>query len=309
MTRQDHIVESSLALYGENATRWAPWLRSVAGLRADAYRFKVNSDNAVNSGTAREAIVNPKLSLVAGPWASTEFYVNAGGGFHSNDARGTTIRVDPKTGDAADRVTPLVRSRGAELGVRGNWLPGLQTSLAIYRLDLASELLFVGDAGTTEASRPSRRVGFELANYYKLGNWLTVDADVAFARARFRDADPTGNRIPGAVEGVASLAIAVDNLGPWFGAAQLRYFGPRPLLEDNSVRSSSTIVFNARLGYRVSPKMRVELEGFNLANRRASAIDYYYTSRLPGEAVAGVDAIHFHPVESRSFRLTLAMNF
>jgi len=108
---------------------------------------------------------------------------------------------------------------------------------------------------------------------------------------------------------VASLAIAMDNLGPWFGAAQLRYFGPRPLLEDNSVRSSSTIVFNARLGYRVSPKMRVELEGFNLANRRASAIDYYYTSRLPGEAVAGVDAIHFHPVESRSFRLTLAMNF
>ena len=309
VTRQDHIVESSLALYGENATRWAPWLRSVAGLRADAYRFKVNSDNAVNSGTAREAIVNPKLSLVAGPWASTEFYLNAGGGFHSNDARGTTIRVDPKTGDAVDRVTPLVRSRGAELGVRGNWLPGLQTSLAIYRLDLASELLFVGDAGTTEASRPSRRVGFELANYYKLGNWLTVDADVAFARARFRDADPTGNRIPGAVEGVASLAIAVDNLGPWFGAAQLRYFGPRPLLEDNSVRSSSTIVFNARLGYRVSPKMRVELEGFNLANRRASAIDYYYTSRLPGEAVAGVHAIHFHPVESRSFRLTLAMNF
>ena len=309
VTRQDHIVESSAGLYAENATKWTPWLRSVAGLRVDGYRFKVNGDNQLNAGTATDSAVNPKLSLVFGPWAKTEFYVNAGSGFHSNDARGTTIRVDPKTGDAVDRVTPLVRSKGAEIGMRGNWFPGLQTSLSVYQLDFASELLFVGDAGTTEASRPSRRVGFELANYYKLSNWLTVDADVAFARARFRDADPVGNRIPGAVEGVASLAVAVDNLGPWFGAAQLRYFGPRPLIEDNSTRSKSTTSLNARVGYRFSPKMRVELDGFNLTNRKASAIDYFYTSRLPGEAAEGVESIHFHPIESRSFRVSFVMNF
>ena len=309
VTRQDHIVESSAGLYAENATKWTPWLRSVAGLRVDGYRFKVKGDNQLNAGTATDSAVNPKLSLVFGPWAKTEFYVNAGSGFHSNDARGTTIRVDPKTGDAADRVTPLVRSKGAEIGLRGNWLRGLQTSLSVYQLDFASELLFVGDAGTTEASRPSRRVGFELANYYKLSNWLTLDADVAFARARFRDADPAGNRIPGAVEGVASLAVAVDNLGPWFGAAQLRYFGPRPLIEDNSTRSKSTTSLNARIGYRFSPKMRLELDGFNLTNRKASAIDYFYTSRLPGEASEGVESIHFHPIESRSFRVSFVMNF
>ena len=177
-----------------------------------------------------------------------------------------------------------------------------------YRLDLASELLFVGDAGTTEASRPSRRVGFELANYYKLGNWLTVDADVAFARARFRDADPTGNRIPGAVEGVASLAIAVDNLGPWFGAAQLRYFRPRPLLEPTTVSApAARSVFNARAG--LSGVAQDACRARNQSGQPQSVWDYYYTSRLPARAVAGVDAIHFHPVESRSFRLTLAMNF
>ena len=307
--RQDHIVESSGALYAENATKWTPWLRSVAGLRVDGYRFKVNGDNPLNAGTTTDIAVNPKLSLVFGPWAKTEFYINAGSGFHSNDARGTTIRVEPKTGAAVDRVTPLVRSKGAELGVRGNWLPGLQTSISVYQLDFASELLFVGDAGTTEASRPTRRVGFELANYYRLSNWLTVDADVAFARARFRNADFVGNRVPGAVEGVASLAIAVDNLGPWFGAAQLRYFGPRPLIEDNSTRSKSSTSLNARVGYRLSPKMRIELDGFNLMNRKASAIDYFYTSRLPGEPAAGVDSIHFHPIESRSFRVSLVMNF
>ncbi len=309
VTRQDHIVESSIGVYAENATKWTPWFRTVAGVRADAYRFKVNSDKLANSGTATESVVNPKLALIFGPWAKTEFYLNAGGGFHSNDARGATIRVDPKTGDAVDRVTPLVRSKGGEIGVRGNWLPGLQTSLSLYQLDFASELLFVGDAGATEASRPSRRIGFEVANYYKLSNWLTVDADFAFARARFRDADPTGNRIPGAVEGVASVAVAVDNLGPWFGAAQLRYFGPRPLIEDNSARSKSTTTLNGRIGYRISPKVRVELDGFNLTDRRASGIDYYYTSRLAGEPTEGVDGIHFHPVESRSFRLSFVMNF
>ena len=307
--RQDHIVESSVGLYAENATKWTPWLRSIGGLRVDGYRFKVNGDNPLNAGTTSDGALNPKLSLVFGPWAKTEFYVNAGSGFHSNDARGTTIRVEPKTGEAVDRVTPLVRSKGAELGVRGNWLPGLQTSISVYQLDFASELLFVGDAGSTEASRPTRRVGFELANYYRLSNWLTVDADVAFARARFRNSDPVGNRVPGAVEGVASVAIAVDNLGAWFGAAQLRYFGPRPLIENNSTRSKSSTSFNARVGYRLSPKMRVELDGFNLMNRKASAIDYFYTSRLPGEPAAGVDSIHFHPIEPRSFRVSLVMNF
>jgi outer membrane receptor protein involved in Fe transport len=278
-------------------------------MRADAYRFKVNSNNALNSGTATESLTSPKFALILGPWAMTEFYLNAGGGFHSNDARGATIRIDPKTGDAVDRVTPLVRSTGGEVGVRGNWLPGLQTSISLYQLDFTSELFFVGDAGTTKASRPSRRSGLEVANYYRLSNWLTVDGDFAFAHARFRDTGATGNRIPGAVEGVASLAVAVDKLGPWFGAAQLRYFGPRPLIEDNRTRSKSTTTFNGRVGYRISPKVRVELEGFNLTDRKASAIDYYYTSRLPGEPTAGVAGIHFHPVESRTFRLTLVVNF
>ena len=181
--------------------------------------------------------------------------------------------------------------------------------MSVYRLDLASELVFVGDAGTTEAGRPSRRVGFELANYYRLSDWLTVDADLAFAHARFRDPAPEGQRIPGAVEGVASLAVAVDKLGPWFGALQLRYFGARPLLEDNSVRSRSTALLNGRIGYKLSPTLTLALEGFNLGNRQVSAIDYYYTSRLPGEAAAGVDDVHFHPIESRSFRLSLNAAF
>lgn len=307
-TRQDHIVESSAGLYFENTTRWADKFRTVAGLRTDAYRFKVASDNPANSGKTTDTITSPKLNLVFGPWAKTEFFAGFGRGFHSNDARGTTITVDPKTGDPVDRVPGLVRAKGVELGIRSEFIPGLQSSLSFYRLDFDSELVFVGDAGNTEAGRPSRRTGFEFSNYYKPTRWLTVDADVAFAKARFRDNDPIGNRVPGSVEGVASVALAVDNLGPYFGALQLRYFGPRPLLEDNTVRSGKTATLNGRIGYKISPKLKIELEGFNLTNAKSSSIDYFYTSRLPGEA-GPVDDIHFHPIESRSFRLTLVANF
>ncbi len=192
---------------------------------------------------------------------------------------------------------------------RSEWLPGLNSTISLYRLDFASELLFVGDAGSTEAGRPSRRIGFEWSNYYQPFPWLTLDADLAYAHARYRDSDPVGQHITGAVEGVASLAAAIDNLWPWFGALQLRYFGPRPLIEDNSVRSKATSTLIGRIGFKISPRIKFELEGFNLTNRRDSAIDYYYPSRLPGEAAQGVDDVHFHPVESRSWRMTLQTTF
>jgi outer membrane cobalamin receptor len=310
-TREDHVVETSAGAYVENSTRWTEKFRTVAGVRGDFYRFKVNSDNSLNSGKAHDSIASPKLSLVFGPWAATEYYFNIGTGFHSNDARGTTIAVDPKAPEVAvDRVPPLARARGIEVGVRSEFIRGLQSSLSLYRLDFDSELVFVGDAGNTEAGRPSRRSGIEFNNYYKPVSWLTLDADLAFARARFKGEDPAGNRVPGAVEGVASMAVAVNDIGPWFGALQLRYFGPRPLIEDNSVRSNDTTTLNGRVGYKISPSMRIEFEGFNLANRRDSAIDYYYPSRLSGEPVgSSTSDIHFHPVESRSFRLTLTANF
>jgi outer membrane receptor protein involved in Fe transport len=205
-------------------------------------------------------------------------------------------------------VTPLARSRGLDLGLRSEWLPGLQTSLSLFRLDFASELVFVGDAGTTQAGRPSRRYGIEFSNYYKPAPWLSLDADLAYARGRYRDDDPAGRHIPGAVEGVAQFAATVAPKGPWSGALRLRWFGPRPLVEDDSVRSAATLTLNGRIGYKAGPRTRVELEAFNLTNRRDAAIAYDYPSQLRGEA-APVDDIHFHPIESRSLRLTVTQTF
>ena len=311
-TRADHIRETSLGAYAEVHTRWSDTWRSVAGVRADAYRFQVRSDQAINSGNSNDHLLSPSLSLVYRPWQLTDFYFNMGRGFHSNDARGTTIARDPRSGEAADTVPGLARSNGIEVGLRTEIVPKLQTSLSLYRLDFDSELTFVGDAGTTEAGRPSRRTGIELSNYYKPLTWLSIDFDLAFARARYRasnvDADAAGQRIPGAVEGVGQLAFTVDQVGPWSGALRLRYFGPRPLIEDNGVRSKSSTTLNGRIAYKLSKSMKIELEGFNLANRRDSAIDYYYASQLKGEAAPRED-VHFHPIESRSARLALVMNW
>ena len=315
-TRADHIVETSVGLFIDNSTRWSDTVRTVLGVRADGYRFRVGSSLAVNSGTSNASLLSPSLSAIFGPWKRTELYVNAGHGFHSNDARGALTTIDPRSGDAVDKAPGLVRSRGMELGLRTEWVPKLQTSLALYRLDFDSELTFVGDAGTTAAGRPSRRMGIEFSNYYKPEKWLTVDVDVAFARAHSRD-DATeshpsaGTRIPGAVEGVGQLALTVGQPGqldPWSGALRLRYVGPRPLNDNNSVRSRPSTTINGRLAYQLGKTMKVELEGFNLANRRDSAVDYLYASRLAGDTAAR-DDIHFHPIESRSARLTLVKNW
>ena len=204
--------------------------RTVAGLRGDFFRGDVASDNTANSGKASDHLVNPKLSLIFGPWAKTEYYINWGRGFHSNDVRGTTITVAPTTGAPASKVPLLVRTSGYEVGFRSELIPRLETSFTVYQLDFESELLFLGDAGTTEASRPSKRVGFEWTNHYTPTPWLLIDADIAFARARFSNLDPVGNRIWFAGEAAherhwGTVRGAWDS-GERAAAAVLRTFAP-----------------------------------------------------------------------------------
>nr|MBP9822779.1 TonB-dependent receptor [Thermoanaerobaculia bacterium] len=244
-----------------------------------------------------------------GPWAKTELYLNLGYGFHSNDARGATIRIDSASGEPAERVDPLVRGRAADLGLRGEWLPGLATTLSAFYLELDSELLFVGDAGTTEASRPSRRQGVEFANFWRVSPRISIELDAALSRARFADPAPEGDFIPGAIEQVVSAAVNFRDISRFFGGLRLRYFGERPLVEDDSIRSESSTLLNGRLGLGLGAGWEIALEVFNLLDEEVSDIDYYYASRLAGEPPEGVEDYHFHPSEPRSFRLHIAKRF
>ena len=306
-TRDDAVRQTQAGADVQTAVAFAPWLRAVFGLRADGARFAVASlADAANSGRAADHLVSPKLALVFGPWRRTELFVNAGRGFHSNDARGTTARVDPKSGEAVARVPGLVAARGFELGARSEWLPGLQSSLALWRLDFDSELVYVGDAGATEPNRPSRRRGVEWNNRWSPRPWLLVDADLAWTHARFADDDAAGNRIPNAIDKVASVALTLRAPGPWSASLQWRCLGAGALVEDDSVRSRSSVTTNLRVGRRLGARAELTLDVFNLLDRKVSDIEYFYTSRLPGEAAAVADR-HLHPAEPRALRLTLRL--
>ena len=305
--REDEVKEGSIGAFGENTLRWTNWVRTTVGLRADAYWTDVASDRVANSGSRFDTMFSPKFGIIFGPWAKTEFYFNAGTGFHSNDARGTVTTIDPATLTPVSPVPFLVRSKGAEVGVRTQPNKEITSTASVFILDFDSEIVFVGDAGTTEASRPSRRIGGEYTLHAKLLPWLTLDLDAAYTQARFLEDDPAapGRRIPGAIEGVVSAGLSFDNLwGGWFGGAKVRYFGPRPLIEDNSVRSKTSMPVSARLGYKFDDGCIVRVDGFNLLNEQASQIDYFYGSRLASEP-AEVEDMHFHPLEPRSFRLSL----
>jgi hypothetical protein len=307
--RQDDVEQSSYSAYLSQVTRWTTWLRSEVGMRADAFHFKVDSNLALNSGTANDSIVSPKLNLAFGPWHQTQLFLDWGLGFHSNDARGATIKVDPTDGvTPVDKVTPLVRAVGEEIGVRTAVIPEVQLTASLWTLKLDSELLFSGDGGTTEPSRASRRTGVELSAYYTPINNLIIDADMAWSRSRFTDFDVVGDRIPNAVERVTSVGLTYNHAVGWFGGARLRYLGPAPLIEDNTVRSKPTTLVNVDLGYHLTSMITASITLLNVFDEKSNDITYYYESQLRGETQP-VNDIHFHPVEPRQIRATLAARF
>lgn len=306
--REDRVNQRMSSLWSAVDFMFGAYGRMEVGARADRFDYRVRSSLTANSGNGNDTIVSPKASIVFGPWHDTEIFLSAGRGFHSNDARGATITVDPIDGvTPVDPVTALAAAQGMEWGIRTAILPRTQLALSLWRLALDSELLFIGDGGTTEATRPSRRQGVELGIFSKPFDWMVVDADYATSSARFRDRDTVGNLIPGAVQSAASLGVAVNLPSGWFGGLHARYLGSAPLTEDGSVRSFGSTLLNAEIGRRVGENWRVAVGIYNLLDKRANDITYFYESRLPGEA-APVEDFHFHPAEPRTVRVTVQFN-
>jgi outer membrane receptor protein involved in Fe transport len=348
-TRSDAVQEGSVGIFAENTLHWTDWLRTIVGWRGDFYDTSVLSYfTPANSGTANAFIGSPKLGLVLGPFAKTEFFVNAGEGFHSNDARGVTITQSPLDGSPLQPSPFLVKTRGAEVGLRSKLIPGLNSAVSVFLLDSASEILFVGDAGNTEASRPSRRYGIEWTNDYRPLSWLGLEGDIAVTHARFRGDDPNqaalyaslagfpaaqignapGNYIPGAPSMIASAGITLGEKTGWFSGLRYRYFGPRPLTEDGAFVSPATGLLNGRLGYRFENGWRVQLDGFNLLNSKSDQITYAYGSLIKSDSLfamcfpavgaptapaavcqTGVMDRVLHPVEPLAIRLTVVGQF
>jgi outer membrane receptor protein involved in Fe transport len=302
--RSDDVGQVSLAPYLQNQIRWTDRIRTESGIRLDHQRFENRPQDQPRGDSAQETLISPKGSLILGPWERTEWNISAGMGFHSNDARGVTAPSDP--------ATPLVRTHGAETGLRTLALDPLQSTLTFWWLDSEQELVFVGDAGNTEATRPSQRYGIELSHDYAPKDWLDLDLTYAWSHARYSDSSPDGNAIPGAIESVVSTGCTlhdVPGLGGFFAGVRGRYFGPRPLTEDGAQWSNGTAILNLQVGYRFNPHWKLTADLFNALDTRADDITYYYPSRLPGEPAGGIADHHFHPVEPIQARIALTARF
>ena len=323
-TDANHLTDTQLGFYAENKVQWAEKFRTVVGLRGDVEHFDVtNFLTTANSGTATKALPSPKLSLIFGPWANTEFYVQGGFGFHSNDGRGTTQRIEPISGEnpypnvPATPIPPLIPTKGAEVGVRTLALSHLQSTLSFWYLHSASELQQAGDTGGTTASRqPSDRYGVEWTNYYTPLEHVAFDFDLASSKALFTEIDeddaapdsPGGRRVPEAVGLVIASGVTLHDLKGFWTSLRLRYFGPRDLTSDGIFRSKATALLNGEIGYQFSERWGISAEFLNLLNRRDHDIDYTYESRITPIAAPTFTGV-FHPVEPFQVRFGLRRSF
>jgi outer membrane receptor protein involved in Fe transport len=180
--------------------------------------------------------------------------------------------------------------------------------LALWSLRLDSELLFIGDAGTTEATRPTERKGAELGVYWFPNERYSANLDVSYTDVKFSDADPAGNRVPGGIPLVVGAGVTAHYASGWLASMTLRHFGRYPLIEDNSVQADGSTMVNLRLG-REWKRWGVYLDVLNALDSRDHDVEYFYASRLPGEPAEGVEDSHFHIFPPRSLRASLRLSF
>jgi outer membrane receptor protein involved in Fe transport len=323
--REDRITETAYGLSVDARTQWTPWLRTSVGARYDEIRARATAlggqFNLDNGGPAAAHQASPKLGAVLGPFrllGRTEFYANWGHGFHSNDVRGATARTNPQDGSPAAAVPLIVKAKGSELGLRAAPLPGWHTSLSVWRMELASELVFIGDEGVTEPKGASGRTGLEWSNHFAPLAGLLVDADLALSKARFKAETNGGRHVPNAIPLTASVGLTADDGGPWFGGLRLRYLGAYALEETGTEKSQAFWMANLKLGYRFGQRWQATLDVLNVFDRKANDIEYWGGACTRSEAVAGtggcgggtaIDGRLVHPLEPRTVRLGLRLGW
>lgn len=317
--RQDRVAQDAYSIYAQQLLNFNERWRATLGLRGDLLNYRVSGQEPVhgpgNSGSGSDALWQPKAGLAWTVSPQHELYANAGVGFHSNDVRGATLSTDPQTGLPADRVPALVKGRGGELGWRFSPDQDLVSTLALWQLKMDSELVYVGDAGTTAAGRGSTRYGIEATLRWKASRHWSWELDAALSHARFEGtpASGEGDYIDNAVERVVTAGLNWQD-GPWSTSLRLRHIGPRALDTLGSVRSQASTLLNLGLRYSAGKALVLSLEVFNLGNEQGNDVEYVYASCTAREVAggacgSGIEGKHVHPTEPRTLRLGARVNF
>jgi hypothetical protein len=333
----DHVVERGNDAYVQSELRVGSKLRLLPGIRFDYYTFHDAAYDPHNNGAGSAALVDPKMNVAYAFGPHSEVYLDFGDSFHSNDVRGTTYVDDPQThqpfdstGAPVERNPLLNRSVGEEVGYRLS-TAAVTSTVSLFELYQANELIFDGDHGTTSLGGPTQRKGIELANYIRATKTLTFDADLSTTTARFLD-DPThqGTGVPESLNSVVSLGSTVDTSN-YSTSLRMRYFGPRTLDTQGDAVSPPSTIFNFQYTAKLKNHQKLSFDMFNLFNANVPDVTYYYNSWLPYDAKnpanannpnvnpalganidgspgfpgsAGVADYHFHPATKRVARLT-----
>jgi hypothetical protein len=313
-----NIDDTDIGIYVQQEVKWCDKVRSQVGLRGEIFNIDVNSHQTpLNSGDRTSYKVLPKGSIIFGPWYKTEFYLNGGYSFHSNDAVGVTSTVS-----ALDLVTPLtptpllVQARGAEIGVRSQAIENLTTSFTLWQLHLGSELVFADDINTTVPERPSDRYGIEYTNNYRVCDWLSLNADYSWSHGRLLGFDPNtpGQHIPDAITTLFSAGPSITLRNGLFANLRYRYWGPRALIEDESGSSIPTNYFEMAMGYQCL-RYTINISFLNLFNNNGKDIEFFFPSAYPQDAVFGPNGVngandlHFKPLIPFAMRASFTMRW
>jgi len=294
-TTDSDVLEASYAPFVKAEIQPISWMRVVGGLRAETFTFDVRNRCQAcidpPAGRTSSGIVLPKMSLILGPWLNTEFFANYGQGYHSNDARSA---VTPGS-------SPLARSKNYEIGIRSKpWgLDGMELIATLWQIDLQSELVFVGDSGTTDIRGPSRRRGVEVAARGQVWGPIYFNGSVTYTKAEFRN----GDAIPLAPEVTAYGALLLKWPEGLTSQLQATYLGVRSLTEDRSFKSPSWLTFDLTERYQLPVKLpygRMEAFAFvqNLFNTQWEQATFAFASQLRNETQPVTD-IHFVPGNPR----------
>jgi len=302
------ITQSNIGMYFEEDMRLTRWLRIVAGARADLFEFNVSDRKplaAVGSdpttGVVQKSIVNPKLQIVLRPSGWWDIYLDGGGGFHSNDARG----VVASRGRGA-----VPRAWGAEIGTR-LYLGNLDLAAAGWYLRLQSEQVFSPEEDTTAPSDPTRRYGFDLEARWRILPWLWADGDLSLSRATFTQDRGNGAAVALAPTRMAALGLSGLHPDGYKGRIGLRHVGNRPATQDESLTAEGYTLFDLSLGYRRAFwELGLVIE--NVFNQRWREAQFANDSQLripPYNETRPSTDIHFTPGNPNNVRATLSLYY
>ncbi len=303
------IHERSSGIYANELFRFSDHFRTEVGGRYDYFIFDVedqlptDSTHANYSGYNYQTLLSPKLNFIYSPSDRLQFFLNAGSGFHSNDARSVVQQSN---------VHNLPRADGAEIGTLFHLGNRFVFSTSIWWMDLENELVYVGDDGTTEIKGPSRRTGIDFSARQQFSSWLYADVDVNVAKNVFI------NKLYGTqLENdyhipLAPILTSVGGLTAKFSngfeaGIRYRYLAERPANESNTVKARKYTVLDLTANYKTKHyKIGVIIE--NLLNTKWNEAQFDTESRLPFEAQS-VDELHFTPGTPLAVKLLLGYIF